>query len=114
MDRINDMENTIDNKKIVLTNRVAIGVLIFVIGTTFSATTFYNQTRYQELVSAQNAESAKVNKERIEEIYALLQEQIKSNHELDMQYTEQEVIGLRTDWERDRLDQNKRFEKLEK
>lgn len=88
-------EETIDNKKIVVTNRVAIVILLSVISLTFGATKFYDETRYQQLVSEQN-------KERIE----LVNENIKA-------FVEQELQGLRADWERDRMEQNKRLEKLE-
>lgn len=90
------MSETIDNKKIVLTNRIAVAMLLFIIGATFSATKFYDETKYQQLVSDQN-------KERIE----IINNTLKS-------YIEQEVGGLRSDWERDRTEQNKRIEKLEK
>lgn len=89
------MSDTIDNKKIVLTNRIAVAMLLFIIGATFSATKFYDETKYQQLISDQN-------KERIEEVNKTTRE-----------YVEQEVGGLRSDWERDREAQEKRFEKLE-
>ena len=41
-----------------------------------------------------------------------------NDHTKDIQsareYTEQEVSGLRSDWDRDRIEQNKRIERLEK
>lgn len=88
------METT-DNRKIVLTNRVAIAIVLFIVSMTFSATKFYDETKYQQLVSQQN-------RERIE----LVNEAIKA-------FVEQELQGLRDDWERDRSEQNKRLEKLE-
>lgn len=89
------MSDTIDNKKIVLTNRLAVAMLLFVIGATFSATKFYDETKYQQLVSDSN-------KERIETVNSSLRN-----------YIEQEVSGLRADWERDREEQNKQIDKKE-
>jgi hypothetical protein len=76
------MSETIDNKKIVITNRVAVTFVVAVIMVVFGATKFYDETKYQSLVSAQN-------KERIEQVDRTAKE-----------YTEQEVGGLRSDWER--------------
>lgn len=95
------METT-DNKKIILTNRSAIAVGIFLIGTTFSATMFYSQTQYQKLVSTQNSENLK-----------MLRQLVETKHLEEREYIKQEIGGLREDWDRDRLEQNKRFERIE-
>lgn len=95
------METT-DNKKIILTNRSAVAVGIFLIGTTFSATMFYSQTQYQKLVSMQNSENLK-----------MLRQLVETKHFEERDFIEQEIGGLRADWERDREDQNKRFERIE-
>lgn len=89
------METT-DNRKIILTNRTAITFVVAIVTLTFGATKFYDETRYQQLVSQQN-------KEQIHHVEQAVRE-----------FSEQEILGLRADWERDRLEQNKRLEKLEK
>lgn len=89
------MGDTIENKKFLMTNRVAAAIALFLIGATFSATKFYDETKYQELVSKQN-------RERIEAVNSSLRE-----------FLEQELSGFRADWNRDRENQEKRLEKLE-
>lgn len=91
---------TVDNKKIVLTNRMAVVILLAFGSAIFSATKFYDQTQYQALVAQQNADKI----EAVKEAQKLAEENLRQQIELVRAYAkelvEQEVGGLRKDWER--------------
>lgn len=110
---------TVENKKFVLTNRVAVIILLAVASAVFSATKFYDQTQYQALVAQQNADKIKALKEENRELKEEHEGDIKIVMGFVTELVKQEVGGLRTDWERKNKDnqiqedkQDARIEKL--
>jgi hypothetical protein len=95
----------------------------------FSATTFYQESKYQDLITNQNAEKIENNrlailalKKEEDDKLASLQNEMRLQMELVRAYAlelvKQEVGGLRTDWERKneevKLEQEKQDRQIEK
>ncbi len=109
-------DQTIENKKILLTNRQAVVIVGFVISATFAATTFYHQSRIQDLVTSANKERIDALVQKIDKLEddakaraAMLQAEMNAKEVIVKAYTDnlvkQEVGGLRTDWMRKNQEQ---------
>lgn len=118
-------ETTIDNKKISLTNRMAVVIIGAIIAGTFSATTFYHQSRFQDLVTSANKEKIDALETRLKNAEddfkaraAMLQAEFNAKEVALRAYTdrqvEQEVGGLRGDWERKNQEQRELHARHEK
>lgn len=110
------MSETVDNKKFTMTNRVALSIVVGIIAATFGATKFYDETKFQALVSQTNKERIElVNNNlssKIDDNYKTLWSKIEEVWAAAKAYVEQEVGGLRSDWERRNKEIDQRFEKV--